>query len=133
MFGGGDDMKVLEVKLGRRIVGLFVPPVGGSFSAMLANVPQTYMRAFVTAGDGRETWRWQLPDIKEGERLSFRMIDAPSGTTGVKPHEVQIVPPKERARIKAMARRGYARAMRERAARKAEPALAADARKDARG
>jgi hypothetical protein len=30
---------------------------------MLANVPMTYMRSFVTVGNGHESRRWQLPDI----------------------------------------------------------------------
>lgn len=109
-------MKALEVRLARRRVGVFVPPAGGTFSVMLANVPQTYMRAFVTAGNGHESFRWQLPDTKEGERLTFRMIDVAEGTTGAEPHEVEAVPAKERKRLTTMARRAYARAMAEKAA-----------------
>jgi len=53
---------------------------------MLANVPMTYMRPFVTAGNGHESRRWQLPDIEEGQHLSCRMVDVPDDTKGVAFH-----------------------------------------------
>jgi len=65
---------------------------------MLANVPLTYMRSFVTAGNGHESRRRQLPDIAEGQQLSFRIVDVPDDTKGIAPQPVEVVPANERAR-----------------------------------
>ena len=55
-------VKALEVSIDGKLVGNYVPPAGKTFSAVLANVPKTYMRAQVfSGGPDSETWQWQLP------------------------------------------------------------------------
>ena len=68
---------------------------------MLANVPRTYMRAFASAGNERVTYRWQLPDVGEGNVVSFRMIDADAGDD---PNEIVDVSESEREEIRMLAR-----------------------------
>ena len=77
----------LEVSIDGKVVGIYVPPAGKCFSAMLANIPKTYMRAQVISGSDNEDWYWQLPDIEEGQIISFRMIHA-TQDEGVPPERV---------------------------------------------
>jgi len=42
-------MKALEVSIDGRVIGVFIPPDDQPFSAMIANVPKTYMRAQILA------------------------------------------------------------------------------------
>lgn len=89
-------MKALEVLLNGQVIGLYVPPEGECFSAMVANVPRTYMRAQVLTGNEKENWQWQLPDIKEGDTIAFRLVEA-NGRAGIPP---QRVTPKDLAQVK---------------------------------
>ena len=107
-------VKALEVSIDGKLVGNYVPPAGKTFSAMLANVPKTYMRAQVfSGGPDSETWQWQLPDIEEGQVLAFRMIEAPEDS-GVPPHRITKRDPREDEEDKRLAKKAYANAMRER-------------------
>jgi hypothetical protein len=123
-------MKALQVWIDGREIGIYVPPKDGHFSAMLGNIPRTYMRAFVSAGNGSEGWQWQLPDLKEGETISFRMIDA-KRRAGRRPQSKWKYSAEEIAERTRLAREGYARAMKERSeveARKARTTLRASKR-----
>jgi|SRR5215204_45845 len=106
-------MKALEVSIDGKVVGVFVPPDGETFSAGLANIPKTYMRAQVFSGNDLEHWQWQLPDVQEGQVISFRMIEA-EREVGIPPHRVSKRDPGEVAENKKLAKEAYERAMRER-------------------
>jgi hypothetical protein len=69
-------MKALEVSIDGKVIGTYVPPKGSTFAAMVANIPRRYMRAHLTSGNNTETWQWQLPDVKHGQTISFRMVEA---------------------------------------------------------
>src|SRR5262245_11180514 len=99
-------MKALEVSINGKVIGVYVPPDGRPFSAMIANIPKAYMRAQVLGNDDLESWQWQLPDIQEGEVISFRMIEA-ARPDGVPPHRVTKRDPEEVAEIKRLAKEGY--------------------------
>ncbi|HEX7297230.1 MAG TPA: hypothetical protein VF251_15875 [Pyrinomonadaceae bacterium] len=71
------------------------------------------MRAEVFASNDAELWQWQLPDIQEGQIISFRLIDA-DGEAGVPPHRVTKRDPEEVAENKRLAEEAYEPAMRER-------------------
>ena len=43
-------MKSLEVPINGKVVGIFVPPKGAVFAAMLGNIPRKYMRAHIHSG-----------------------------------------------------------------------------------
>ncbi len=68
-------------------------------------------------GNDAESWQWQLPDIKPGQRISFRLIEAPIGS-GVPPQFVRPRDSKEVEENKREAPKLYAKAKREMAARK---------------
>jgi len=80
-------MKALEVSIDGKIIGIYVPPEGRPFSAMVANIPRKYVRAQVLASTDEESWQWQLPDISEGQSITFRMVEAPPGD-GVPVHRI---------------------------------------------
>jgi hypothetical protein len=96
-------MKALEVSIEGRVIGVFIPPDDEPFSAMIANVPTTYIRAQILASNDAERWQWQLPDVQEGETISFRMVEA-ERERGVPPHRVLIRDPEEVAEIKRIAK-----------------------------
>lgn len=100
----------LEVTVDGLTVGVYVPPPGGTFAAMLGNVPRTHMRANVTSGNDVEVWSWQLPDIQPGQSISFRLV-VPQGL-GVPPQSVQPCDPAEAADKKRQAKLAYEQAMR---------------------
>ena len=79
--------KSIEVSVDGKVIGVFVPPEGESFAAMIGNIPRSYMRAQIMTGTELERWQWQLPDIQEGQVISFRMLSAQLGS-GVPPHYV---------------------------------------------
>lgn len=101
-------MKALEVLLNDKSIGLYIAPEGASISAMVANVPMNYMRAQLLTGNDKENWQWQLPDVKEGDLIAFRLVDA-NGRTGVPPHRVTAKDPKQTQQIKAAAEKALAR------------------------
>ena len=106
-------MKALEVSIDGKVIGVYVPPEGEVFAATLGNIPRTYMRAHVMSGTETESWQWQLPDLQEGQVISFRMIEAEPGT-GVQPQYVSTRDPEEVAEIRGWAAEAYAQAMWER-------------------
>ena len=110
-------MNAVEVLINGKRVGVYVPPEGCSFAAMVGNVPRTYMRAHIMTGGDSESWQWQLPDIKPGELISFRLVEAPVGS-GVPPQFVRPRDPKEVEENRREARKLYAKAKREMAVKK---------------
>ncbi len=110
-------MNALEVSVDGKRIGVYVPPEGSTFAAMVGNIPRTYMRAHIMTGNDAESWQWQLPDIKPGQRISFRLIEAPIGS-GVPPQFVRPRDSKEVEENKREAAKLYAKAKREMAARK---------------
>lgn len=107
-------MKALEVSIDGEVVGIFVPPEGESFAAMVGNIPRTYMRAHIMSGTDTENWQWQLPDIRKGQSITFRMVEARPGS-GIPPHFVRQRDPREVARTKRLAAKAHTRALKERA------------------
>jgi hypothetical protein len=73
------------------------------------------MRAQIMSASDTESWHWQLPDVKEGETISFRMVEAAPGT-GVPPESVQQRDPEEIAETKRRAEEAFDEAMKEREA-----------------
>ncbi len=110
-------MKALEVLVNGEVVGLYVPPEGECFGVMLGNVPQTYMRAQVSSGNKTESWYWQLPDIKEGETISFRLVEA-AGREGVPPQRRVPNDPGKEKKIKQMAAKAWAKTKKQISAKK---------------
>jgi len=106
-------MKALEVSIDGKVIGVYVPPDGQVFGAMVGNIPRTYMRAHVMSGTETESWQWQLPDLQEGQVISFQLIEAEPGT-GVPPQYVRNRDPAEVAEIRSLASEAYAQAMQER-------------------
>lgn len=105
-------MKALEVLIDGQPIGVYVPPEGETFAAMVGNIPRKYMRAHILTGTDKESWQWQLPDIHPGQVISFRMIEAPAGS-GIPPQFVRSRDPKEVAKGKREAAKLYAKAMKE--------------------
>jgi hypothetical protein len=62
-------MKALEVSIDGVIVGVFVPPADKPFVGALRNGPQHSIVANIS--------EWNLPEVCEGQRISFRMIKSP--------------------------------------------------------
>jgi len=114
-------MNALEVLINGKRIGIYVPPEGSSFAAMVGNIPRTYMRAHIMTGNDAESWQWQLPDIKPGQLISFRQIKAPTGS-GVPPQFARPRDPGEVAENEREAKKLYAKAKREMAARKPKKA-----------
>jgi hypothetical protein len=108
-------MKALEVSIDGQVIGIFVPPPGEPFVATAGNIPRSYMRAHVMSGDRSESWQWQLPDVNEGQSISFRMIEAAPGS-GVPPQYVRQRDPEEIEESKRMAAECLEQAMKEREA-----------------
>ena len=101
-------MKALEVSIDGKVIGTYVPPKGSTFAAMVANIPRRYMRAHITSGNDTETWQWQLPDVKRGQTISFRMVEGKAGS-GVPPHFVRPRHPSEVVETQRVATRSYAK------------------------
>jgi len=114
-------MNALEVLINGKRVGIYVPPEGSTFLARVGNIPATYMRAHITTSNDVESWQWQLPDVKPGQLISFRQVKAPTGS-GVPPQFVRARDPREVAENKREAKKLYAKAKREMAARKRKKA-----------
>jgi hypothetical protein len=114
-------MNAVEVLIDGNRVGVYVPPKGSSFGAVVGNIPRNYMRAHITAMNDAESWQWQLPDIKPGQLISFRQVEAPAGS-GVPPQFVRPRDPREVAENRREAKKLYAKAGREMAARKRKKA-----------
>jgi hypothetical protein len=110
-------MNALEVLINGKQVGVYVPPEGCTFAAMVGNIARTHMRAHIMTGSDSESWQWQLPDIKPGQLISFRLVEAPLGS-GVPPQLVRPRDPKEVEENRREARKAYAKAKREMAGRK---------------
>jgi hypothetical protein len=106
-------MKALEVSIEGKVIGVYVPPDGEVFAATVGNIPRTYMRAHVMSFTLTESWQWQLPDLEEGQVISFRMIEAEPGT-GVPPQYVTTRDPEDVSEMKRLAAEAYAQAMQER-------------------
>jgi hypothetical protein len=73
------------------------------------------------SGNDAESWQWQLPDIRPGQLISFRLVEAPIGS-GVPPQFVRPRDPREVEETKREARKAYATVQREVAARKRKKA-----------
>jgi hypothetical protein len=110
-------MNALEVLINGKRIGIYVPPNGASFLAGVGNIPKKYMRAHIMTGNDAESWQWQLPNIKPGQLISFRQVKAPLGS-GVPPQFVRPRDPREVAENKREAKKLYAKAKKELAARK---------------
>ena len=106
-------MKALEVSIDGKVIGTFVPPADEPFVAGVGNIPGTYMRAHIMSGKDAELWQWQLPDVNEGQTISFRMVEAEAGS-GIPPQFVRQRDPEEIVEIKRLAEEGYAQSMKER-------------------
>jgi hypothetical protein len=114
-------MNALEVSINRKRIGIYVPPEGCTFAAMVGNIPRRYMRAHIMTGNDAVSWQWQLPNIKPGQRISFRLVKAPVGS-GVPARFIRPRDPREVVENTREAKKLYAKAKREMAARKRQKA-----------
>lgn len=114
-------MNAVEVLINRKRIGVYVPPDGCTFSAMVGNIPRGYMRAHIMTGNDAERWQWQLPDIQPGQLISFRLVEAPVGS-GVPPQFIRSRDPREVERTRKAAKKAYAKVRREMAAAKLKQA-----------
>jgi hypothetical protein len=114
-------MNALEVLVNGKRVGVYVPPEGCTFAAMVGNIPRTYMRAHIMTGNDSENWQWQLPNIRPGQLISFRLVKAPVGS-GVPPQFIRPRDPREVERTRKAAKDAYTKVRREMAARKRKKA-----------
>ncbi len=73
-------VNAVEVVLDGAPVGIFVPPLGQPFTVFVGNIPRSYMRVQVVSGTKHESWSWQLPDVRLGQVLTLRMVEAPVGS-----------------------------------------------------
>jgi hypothetical protein len=73
-------VNAVEVALDGTPVGIFVPPLGQPFTVFVGNIPRSYMRVQVLSGTKHESWSWQLPNVRLGQVLSLRMVEAPVGS-----------------------------------------------------
>jgi hypothetical protein len=110
-------MNALEVLINGKRVGVYVPPEGCTFAAMVGNIPRTCMRAHIMSGNESESWQWQLPNIRPGQLISFRLVKAPIGS-GAPPQFVRRRNPREVEETRKEAKKGYAKVRREMAAKK---------------
>ena len=63
-------MKAIEISIDGALLGIFVPPAyGGFIHVALRNGPQNSIFANFHDLD--------LPEVREGQRISFRMIESP--------------------------------------------------------
>lgn len=106
-------MKALQVSSDGEVIGVFLPPEGCPFAAMVGNIPKHYMRAHIMSGTDAESWQWKLPDISEGQTICFCMVDAKPGS-GVPPHFIRPIDPAEVSENKRRAKAAYEKAMKER-------------------
>ena len=113
-------MKALEVLIDGKVIGLFVPPRGFTFAAMIGNVPRRYMRAHIMSSNETENWQWPLPDVKKGQEISFRMVEAKTGS-GTPPHFISPRQPTEVLETRRLAAKAYTTAMKDRASRVSKP------------
>ena len=104
-------MESLEVLIDGKSIGIYTPPDGASFTAMVSSVPKTHMRAQILSGNDQAHWQWQLPDIEPGQTISFRLVEALPGS-GVPPRIVEPRDRKEVAETKRMAAKAAAEAQR---------------------
>jgi hypothetical protein len=104
-------MNALEVSIDGTIVGVYVPPEGSAFAAMVGNIPRHYMRGQITTGNDTESWAWQLPDIQAGQAITFRLVAAPAGS-GIPPQFVRQRDPEAVENTKQLAKEAAAEARR---------------------
>ncbi len=71
------------------------------------------MRVQICSGSDTENWHWQLPDISEGQVISFKMVDAPENS-GIPPGRVLPRDPEKNEELKRLARESHKQAKRER-------------------
>jgi hypothetical protein len=86
--------KALEVTIDGKIIGLYVPGAGKCFSASLGNWPKTHMEAHVHSGSDQEDWHWELPNINEGQIISFKIIE--TSEKGVPPQNIKPISQEEK-------------------------------------
>lgn len=49
-------------------------PDGGGLTVMLGTIPRDHARVHVMAGNDREAWQWQLPDLYSGDAIAFDIV-----------------------------------------------------------
>jgi hypothetical protein len=75
-------MKALEVLIDGISIGVFVPPLGAGFVAGLTNGAEETIEAEVSCTGSKRSLSWHLPAIRNGQRISFKMVESPvSGGT----------------------------------------------------
>lgn len=102
--------RAIEVLVDGQRVRLLQAPDGGPASVQLANVPGDHMRVWAHASSDDETWQWQLPDIQDGQTISFRVIQAEQHEI-TSPQEVEKRDPEQVAEGKRRAKEWLKEAM----------------------
>jgi hypothetical protein len=50
-------------------------PEGGGFQLVLGTIPRDHARVFLMAGNEKERWNWQLPDLHSGNALAIEVVE----------------------------------------------------------
>ena len=101
--------RAIEVLVDGERVGVLQARNGNPVAVTVGNIPKDHMRVWAHGSDDEETWYWQMPDVYDGQTVSFRVIESDSLEIS-KPYEVEERDPEEVADIKRRAREGYQRA-----------------------
>ena len=102
--------RAIEVLVNGERVGILQARDGKPVGVTVGNVPRDHMRVWATGSDDHETWHWQMPDIPDGDEVSFRVIDALE-TEISKPYQIERRDPKEVEESKKRAKDMYRQAM----------------------
>jgi len=108
--------RAIEVLIDGKRVGLLQGRGGKSVGINVGNIPKDHMRVWANSNDDEESWYWQMPDVQDGQTVSFRIIEAEEHEIS-KPYQKEKRDPEEVAKSKMEARKLFKKAMKEKAER----------------
>ena len=104
--------RAIEVLVNGKRAGILQARSGSPVGVTVANIPNDHMRVWAYGSDDEETWYWQMPDIQDGETVSFRVIEANESEIS-KPYEIEKRDPEEVAESKRRAKEMREKALQE--------------------
>jgi hypothetical protein len=106
--------RAIEVLIDGERVGLLQARGGNPVGVSVGNIPRDHMRVWATGSDDTETWYWQMPDVADGQMVSFRVVEIEDNEIS-KPYQIEKRDPEEVAENKRIAKEMYKKAMQEKA------------------
>jgi hypothetical protein len=91
--------RAIEVLVNGKRVGLLQARGGKPVGLAIGNLPSDHMRVWAHGSDDEEKWFWQMPDVPDGQLVSFRVIQAEPSEIST-PDEVELRDPAEVAEMK---------------------------------